>query len=121
MKKPRNTVAAMPVINVKEQMPSVPEALSRMSRGIEIARARGHRFVKLIHGYGSTGVGGDIRIALQAGLQSMIAQGQIKACIYGENWARSDRQTWTLLGSHPALKQDGDLGKNNSGITVVIL
>jgi hypothetical protein len=121
MKKPRNAAAAMSALNVKEDMPSVLEALSRMNRGIEIARGRGDRFIKLIHGYGSTGVGGDIRIAVQSRLQSMIAQEEIKACIYGEKWAKSDSQTWTLLSSHPAMKQDSDMGKNNLGITIVIL
>lgn len=108
-------------INLKENMPTVQEALSRLTRELALAGRRGDRIAKLIHGYGSSGTGGEIRIAVQARLMEMASRGEIKACIFGENWSKSDAQTWELLRSNPALKSDPHLGRKNLGITIVVL
>ena len=50
--------------------------------------------IKLIHGYGSSGAGGEIRIAAQKRLTEMATRGEIRACIFGENWAKSDERAW---------------------------
>ncbi len=86
-----------------------------------VARREGCKFLKFIHGYGSSGVGGEIRIATQRRLHELAQNGQIAACIYGENWSKSDEQTWKLLAVRPELKQDSDLGRRNLGITIVRL
>ncbi len=109
----------MKTVNIKTGMPSVAEALSIVIRELAIARQRGYPFVKLIHGYGSTGVGGEIRIAIQARLREMADRGEIRGCIFGEDWTKADERTWAILSSHPAMKQDPDLGRKNRGITVV--
>ena len=51
----------------------------------------------------------------------MTSRGEIHACIFGENWARSDEQAWALIKAQPELKQDADLGRRNLGITIVVL
>jgi hypothetical protein len=112
---------SVPTVNLKSDLPTVREALSRLSRELAFAREHGDRVIKLIHGYGSTGVGGEIRVAVQARLQDMTARGEIQACIFGEDWAKSDAQTWKLLRSHPSLKSDPHLGRKNLGITIVVL
>jgi hypothetical protein len=111
----------MKTVNLKEGMPMVHEALSRLDRELAVARREGYGMVKLIHGYGSTGLGGEIRIAVQERLREMSHRGQIRSCIFGENWTRSDEQTWALLTAHSELKHDNDMGKGNQGITVVVL
>jgi hypothetical protein len=108
-------------VNLEEGMPLVREALARLDRELALARQQRCAFVKLIHGYGSTGAGGDIRIAIQRRLRELQEQGAIRACIFGEDWSASDVQTWTLLKAQPALKTDSDLGKRNLGITIVML
>jgi len=102
-------------------MPQVHEALARLDRELAAARQRGEALLKLIHGYGSTGAGGDIRIAVQKSLREMADNGQIRSCIFGESWSKSDEESWRLLQSNPALKNDPDLGRRNQGITIVIL
>ena len=89
----------------------------------ELARARqtGCGVVKLVHGYGSTGAGGEIRIAAQRRLVEMAGRGEIRACIFGESWAKSDEQSWALIIARPELKHDHDLGRRNQGITIVVL
>jgi len=110
----------MKIVNLELGMPTVHEALVRLSAELDVARREGCKMLKLVHGYGSSGAGGDIRIALQSRLQEMAQSGQIRACIYGENWSKSDGQTWKLLCSRPDLKQDRDLGRGNRGITIVL-
>jgi hypothetical protein len=109
------------VVNLEDGMPSVEQARSRLSSELSVARAGGVKILKLIHGYGSSGVGGDLRIALQATLRQMSERREIRACIYGENWRKADESAWALLKQFPELKDDRDLGRGNRGITVVVL
>jgi hypothetical protein len=102
-------------------MPSVQEALQRLDREIVLARQQKQSVVKLVHGYGSTGAGGDIRIAVQRRLHELAEAGQIRGCIFGENWSKSEDATWRLLQAESGLKSDPDLGRRNQGITVVLL
>jgi len=112
---------SLPVINLKPDMPTVEQALQRLERELALARQRGHRWLKLIHGYGSKGVGGDIRLAAQRRLREMSERGQVQGCIFGEDWSVTDEQSWALLQTNPSLRQDPDLGKKNRGITIVLL
>lgn len=112
---------AIPIVNLEAGMPTVHEALSRLDQELSAARRQGRPILKLIHGYGSTGAGGDIRIAVQLRLAEIARTGQIRSCIFGENWSRSDEQTWKLIQARPELKQDSDLGRKNLGITIVVL
>ena len=64
-------------------MPQVSEALQRLERELAIARQENALLLKLIHGYGSSGTGGDIRIAVQKRLREMAESGHIRACIFG--------------------------------------
>jgi hypothetical protein len=99
----------------------VHEALQRLERELNIARGDGIKLLKVVHGYGSSGAGGDIRIAVQKRLCEMAESGQIRGCIYGENWAKSDEVCWKLVRENRDLKSDSDLGRRNQGITIVIL
>ncbi|MDP9158952.1 MAG: hypothetical protein M3O09_01820 [Acidobacteriota bacterium] len=123
--KPRNRMSprgtSIKIVNLEEGMPLVREALLRLDRELAIATQHHNHFVKFVHGYGSSGVGGDIRIAVQKSLRESVAAGRIRACIFGEDWSISDERTWRLLTSHPDLKQDRDLGRRNLGITIVAL
>ena len=102
-------------------MPTVQEALHRLDHEIARARKEKHSLLKIIHGYGSTGAGGDIRIAVQRRLHELVEAGQIRGCIFGENWSKTDDATWRLLQTQSDLKSDPDLGRRNQGITVVWL
>jgi hypothetical protein len=101
-------------------MPTIPQALGRLATELTRARQQGRRFVKFIHGYGSSGVGGDLRFAIQRQLVEMQKNGEIEACIFGEDWGKPDTRTWKLLQAHPELKQDSHLGQKNLGITIVV-
>ncbi len=108
-------------VDLKSDMPPVHEALQRLDRELAVARQQKLKLLKIVHGYGSKGVGGEIKLAVQARLQKLMHDGQILECIYGENWSKSDDRTWKLLGSNPALKDDEHLGRRNPGITIILL
>jgi hypothetical protein len=108
-------------VNLKSDMPQVHEALQRLDRELAVARQEKAKLLKLVHGYGSTGAGGDIRIAVQKRLLEIVQSGQLRGCIFGEDWSKSDEAAWKLLQSHPELKSDSDLGRRNLGITIVLL
>jgi hypothetical protein len=111
----------MRTVNLKEGMPLVRQALMQMERELAAAQKEGCGLIKLVHGYGATGAGGEIRIAVQKRLQEMSERGEIRACIFGEDWAKSDERAWKMVRARPELKQDRDLGKGNRGITIVEL
>src|SRR4051794_7591260 len=102
-------------------MPLVREALSLMERELRRAKAESVSLLKFVHGYGSTGKGGEIRIAVQQALMKHLQQGELKGVIFGNDWRISNETTWALLKQWPTLKQDSDLGRNNQGITIVVL
>src|SRR3981189_382928 len=102
-------------------MPTVGEALQRLDRELTLARRQGLVVLKLIHGYGSSGAGGDIRVAVQKRLHEMQQAGEIRACIFGEDWSKSNNDAWQLLQSRRELRNDPDLGRRNQGITIVLL
>ncbi|HEV2400292.1 MAG TPA: Smr/MutS family protein [Candidatus Sulfotelmatobacter sp.] len=109
-------------INLKPDRPTVQEALTRLERELNLARQQGrHSILKVIHGYGSTGKGGDIRIAVQLHLRELAQAGAIRGCIFGEDWSKGNEDVWQLLHVRPELKGDADLGRRNLGITVVLL
>jgi hypothetical protein len=102
-------------------MPSISEALQRLESELALAHQQNRLVLKIVHGYGSKGIGGDIRIAVQKRLREMLDTKEIRGCIFGEEWSKSCDEVWKLLQARPELKSDTDLGRCNRGITIVLL
>ena len=102
-------------------MPKVEQARLRLQRELQLARKEGRIAVKLIHGYGSSGVGGALREELQKDLRRAARNGNIRTFLAGEDWRISDEVAWSLLRQYPEWKQDADLGRRNKGISIVVL
>lgn len=113
--------APLKIIDMEEGMPKVEEARLRMQHELHVAREQGYVAVKLIHGYGSSGVGGALRNELQKELQRLAGAEDVQSFIAGEDWRISDEKTWELLKRYPEWKRDSDLGRNNKGISIVLL
>lgn len=95
--------------------------MRRLENEVALAQGEGETLLKIVHGYGSSGVGGDIRIAVQKRLREMRERKEIHGCIFGEDWSKSSDETWQLLQKRRELKSDSDLGRGNRGITVVLI
>ncbi len=109
------------LVNLEEGMPTVEQAERRLVSELGRARASGAKAVKLIHGYGSTGVGGKLRISIRQFLASKKRRNTIRAYVSGEEWDIFSDESRQLLESCPDLSRDKDLGRGNPGITIVLL
>ena len=110
----------MKVVNLEDGRPTLERARLRLQQELHQARREGCAAVKLIHGYGSSGVGGVLRTGIQASLRRAQQDGRIAVFIPGEDWRISDETTWALLQRFPEWKQDHDLNRRNHGISVVV-
>jgi len=108
-------------VDLEEGMPTVNEALLRLDRELVLARQQGYAMLKIIHGYGSSGVGGTLRIEIQKSLRQRVSNSQIRDFIPGEDWRVSNESAWALVKSRPELKQDADFGRANLGISIIVL
>ena len=95
--------------------------LLHMERAITLARAEGVALVKLIHGYGSSGMGGRLREEVWKTLDRWKRNGMIAEFIPGEDFRLSNEASWALVKQDKSIKQDSDFGRGNRGITVVVL
>ena len=108
-------------VNIKAGMPSIDVAKERLIARIAEAQKSGTAVLKVIHGYGSKGVGGKLRVALRKTLEGLAAEGRLRRVIPGERWDIFDPATQGLLGDYAELSGDEDLGQQNAGITIVEL
>jgi hypothetical protein len=109
------------IVNLEENRPSVEQMRVHLERVLVAARYDRTSILKLIHGYGSSGVGGKLRVAVRTSLARYKKSAMIHDFIAGEDFRISNETTWTLLRTMPEMKQDRDLGRENKGITLVLL
>ncbi len=115
------TSAAIPRLALEDGMPLVEEALSRMRLGLQEMRYSRVKTVILIHGYGSTGRGGKIRVGVRSELAAMKRRGQIRDFIPGEDFGPLSEATRRLTETDKTVTRDPHYGRMNPGITVVVL
>jgi len=108
-------------IDIKYDMPTVDNAIRRVTYNIKNASPFGVSAIKFIHGYGSTGKGGAIRVEIRKYLERQKQRGQIKDYIKGEDFSIFDEATREAFAGCDALRRDSDLERHNNGITIVIL
>lgn len=109
------------IINLEEGLPPAAAAVARLGREIRLARQHQIRAVKLIHGFGSSGKGGKIRVAVRRELEALQKRGYVKAVITGETFSIFDEHTRRAFSRCDALRRDTDLDRHNNGITIVML
>ena len=108
-------------INIKSDMPTVNDAIRRITYNIKTAPAMGVSAIKIIHGYGSSGKGGAIRTEARKYLDRQIARGFIKYYVKGEDFSIFDETTRNAFAVCDSLRRDSDIERHNNGITIVIL
>lgn len=105
-------------VNLEYDKPAVQEAVLRMKNALTTHKRMGCKAVILIHGYGSTGVGGSIKSAVKKCLAEPGMKGIVRASAGGEQWGEMRRD---MLAMCRALERFEDRIRNNDGVTVVIL
>ncbi len=109
------------IINLEEGRPTVNVGLLHLDHALAAARNEGVPILKLIHGYGSSGVGGRLREEVWKALDRLQRNGLISGFIPGEDFRLSNEASWELVKRDKTIRQDHDFGRANRGITIVIL
>lgn len=108
-------------IDLEGGRPGAGEAVRIMEVRLTRFRMCGVSFVKLVHGYGSSGRGGAIREAVRLRLAEMKKGGLIRDFIPGEDFGAF----CVPVRMHPewisVLSKDHDYENSNPGITIVIM
>ncbi|MDY3617851.1 hypothetical protein [Agathobaculum sp.] len=107
------------VLNLEDGMPTARQAIGRLLHALE--NGRKGQVIKLIHGYGSSGTGGVIRVEVRRKLERLKAAGQIAFYVPGEKLSIFDADTRRALDLAPALRADRDLERHNNGVTILVL
>ncbi len=107
--------------NIEKNFPTVDEALRLLNARISAAKSDGTKVIKIIHGYGSSGKGGKIRIAIRKSLNRKKKSGIIEEWIPGEDFATINEKTQQMIKKYPKLKSDLYINKRNQGISIVFV
>lgn len=108
-------------VNLERGMPRADQAMKQLTFELRRSRSLGYSAVKLIHGYGSSGTGGRIRVEARALLGRMTARREITGFIPGEEFSIFQSATLEAFRQCPDLRRDRDLERHNNGVTVVLL
>lgn len=108
-------------VDLERGMPRAEQAIRQMLFELRRSPGLGCSAVKLIHGYGSSGAGGRIRVEARRRLDRMKAGGEIWGYIPGESFSIFDSDTLAAFQRGPTLRRDRDLERHNNGVTFVLL
>jgi hypothetical protein len=106
------------VVNLEDGMPTVDVAIQKMKNALTTHKRQGCKAVILIHGYGSTGVGGSIKASALKCLRESSMRGIVRDVVGGEQWTDRKRE---IVGMCKALENYDNKIANNDGVTVVML
>ncbi len=107
-------------INLKEDLPTVALALATLEIEIGVAKLEGIQALKVIHGYGSHGVGGEIKKALRIWLINSKRKKLIRDFVKGEQWLGSATAE-KIKKACPEVLGDSELFYANPGVTILLL
>lgn len=107
--------------NLEEGMPTLEEARKKLAMYLLDAKRKGIVVTKIIHGYGSSGVGGTLRVGIRKSLALRKQDKTILEFVTGEQWSIFDEASRRILDKCAELSRDSDLEKHNNGITLVLL
>ncbi|MFQ9472228.1 MAG: hypothetical protein ACLR0P_02995 [Oscillospiraceae bacterium] len=92
-------------VDLERGMPTMRAALQQLSFELRRGRSLGCAAVKLIHGYGSSGKGGRIRVEARACLARMKERGELRDVIPGEEFTIFEPRTLAAFQRCPDLRE----------------
>jgi len=112
---------AMKIVNLERGFPSIEDARRRLLAEINGARQQGTRVLKVIHGWGSSGMGGQMGPAIRKSLRLRVKEGVARSVLPGDQFSPDTNEGREFLLRHPYLRRDRDCNRRNPGITLVEL
>ncbi len=107
-------------LNLKEFMPSVDQALKMIELEIELSKKEGIKVLKIIHGYGSNGVGGEIKKSLKTWSQICLRKKLFVSFLRGEEFLNEDKMK-EIKAICPEVVGDIDLFHANPGLSLIVI
>lgn len=108
-------------INLEEGRPFVDAAIRRLTFELKQSERMGIKVLKIIHGYGSSGTGGRIRVEARRYLERLKQRGEIQNYVTGEKFSIFEADARTALQLCGELRSDHDLDRHNNGVTYIVL
>lgn len=108
-------------IDVKSDNQTCLMAVAQLEIEIDACKLGGFNALKVIHGYGSHGVGGEIKKEIHKRLKQMKAQKLIFDYLPCEKWTPSNPIRKVAVERCDELLADSDLRMLNSGVTIVLI
>lgn len=102
---------------LEEKRPTWIEAKAILDIEFKNARSSKTKCLVIIHGYGSSGVGGTLRSRTRSYLREKLKNKSIKRFVFGENFWMYDPDSRYLINTYPDLSYY--YNKRNEGITIV--
>ena len=104
-------------INIERGKPTVEAAMRDLVNQLSTAKATGYKAAILVHGYGSSGTGGAIKIAAKGKLKERSMSGLVRHTAGGEDWAAHKK---AFVDACPQLKDFQPTIDGNRGVTVIL-
>lgn len=108
-------------VNLEAGMPLVDAAIRRLTFELHQSRQMGCTVLKIIHGYGSSGSGGRIRVEARHYLARLKARREIRDYIPGEEFSIFNEATRSAFALCGDLRRERDLERHNNGVTYIVL
>ncbi len=106
-------------VDLEEYMPSAVDALKMLQEQIQAARLSKMKALLIIHGYGSSGVGGKIRTKIRPWLIAQENKGKIKSVVLGENFDVCNEKAREINSKYPYFKDY--YNQCNHGVTIILI
>ncbi len=116
---PKRSGPKIRTINLEENLPTVEEALRRLETDMVRAWQDGVRIVRVIHGYGSSGVGGKLRHAVRAWLAQAARERRVASVVHGDEYSPHHPIVRKWLDQWPELRKSLPSDTHNRGSTFV--
>lgn len=108
-------------VNLEENRPTVDAAIRRLTFELHQSRRMGCAVLKIIHGYGSSGTGGHIRVEARRYLERLQGRRELQDVIWGEDFSIFHPGARAALLACEELRRDRDLERHNNGVTFIVL
>ena len=108
-------------LDVESEKLTVNEALAKVEIELERAKIGGKNLVKIVHGYGSSGTGGEIKKAVFLLLKTLKKQKKITDFLPCEKFGFTFKNYQNLIKKYPELLVDGNIKNLNPGATIVVI
>ena len=108
-------------IDIKSEHQTVAEAIAQFLVEVDAYKMGGFKVMKVIHGYGSHGVGGAIKDAFLKKCQDLKNRKKIDDFICCDKWTEKNVVKKIAINYCPDLIADNELRLLNPGCSIVIL